>query len=157
MTRESVKRLIKLKRIQLEVEEHFANGGEVEVISLTPNSKWQHAPSPTFDWESFDYRIKAQPTHRPFGEHDQIVGSIVRERGVYLYEHLVTSRDFRSQFLGYNVNSSWVSADALLDRYEISFDGGTTWGPAGVPLPKAEQPAKDSVQDPNWKPGNQPE
>ena len=45
---------------QIEVMQHFANGGEVEVCNVIFNSKWEDRKEPQWDWSCFDYRIKEQ-------------------------------------------------------------------------------------------------
>ena len=42
---------------QIEVMQHFANGGEVEYYE---NKKWFKVSVPTWDWHDYDYRIKEQ-------------------------------------------------------------------------------------------------
>ena len=42
---------------QIEVMQHFANGGEVEYYE---NKKWFKVSVPTWDWYNYDYRIKEQ-------------------------------------------------------------------------------------------------
>ena len=42
---------------QIEVMQHFTNGGEVEYYE---NKKWFKVSVPTWDWYNYDYRIKEQ-------------------------------------------------------------------------------------------------
>ena len=44
---------------QIEVMQHFANGGEVEFYSNF-NKRWEESSTPVWDWRSTDYRIKEQ-------------------------------------------------------------------------------------------------
>lgn len=43
---------------QIEVMQHFANGGEVEHFHIGVDHKWHLTTSPKWDWRVFDYRIK---------------------------------------------------------------------------------------------------
>ena len=46
---------------QIAVMQHFANGGEVECLSLDKSLKgWYEEQDPSFSWGFFDYRIKKQ-------------------------------------------------------------------------------------------------
>ena len=42
---------------QIEVMQHFLNGGDIET-KLKSDKVWFYASSPTWDWYSNDYRIK---------------------------------------------------------------------------------------------------
>ena len=42
---------------QIEVMQHYANGGDVEIFS---NDKWVDAIKPGWNWNHCDYRIKEQ-------------------------------------------------------------------------------------------------
>jgi len=54
MTREEIKKAI-------EVMQHFADGGEVEVIDHSDkNDKWQKTSCPVWNWAFENYRIKPQ-------------------------------------------------------------------------------------------------
>jgi len=44
-----------------DVEQHFADGGEVEVNIIGRNN-WGHAGGPCWDWDAYDYRIKQKST-----------------------------------------------------------------------------------------------
>ena len=45
---------------QIEVMQHFADGGKVEILDEHRN-EWIDAPKPRWDWISYDYRIKPEP------------------------------------------------------------------------------------------------
>ncbi len=47
----------------------YADGKQVEVRNL--DSTWRKIDSPTFDWYSSEYRIKPQPTYRPFNNAEE--------------------------------------------------------------------------------------
>ena len=46
---------------QIEIMQHYANGGEVECLALDKSLKgWYEEQDPSFSWGFFDYRIKEQ-------------------------------------------------------------------------------------------------
>lgn len=47
-----------------EVMMAYADGKEIEFLSIM--DKWSIIQDPTFNWHSFNYRIKKEPTYRPF-------------------------------------------------------------------------------------------
>lgn len=44
---------------QIEVMQHFANGGEVEIETYTGN--WIDDHNPQWNWSDYEYRIKQEP------------------------------------------------------------------------------------------------
>lgn len=44
---------------QIEVMQHFANYGMIEIYSTRTNT-WNLISNPIFDWKQYDYRIKEQ-------------------------------------------------------------------------------------------------
>ena len=49
--------MIKTIQEQIEVMQHYANGGNIEIFT---NEKWVDAVSPGWNWNHCDYRIKEQ-------------------------------------------------------------------------------------------------
>ena len=62
MTREETRKAI-------EVMQHFANGGEVEVYYYDGFGDWRDIDDPEWDWRNFEYRIaKPEPVSIPITE-----------------------------------------------------------------------------------------
>lgn len=61
MTREEIKEAAK-------VMEAYADGAEIQYSHKGRNFwiNWINISSPSFDWQTFDYRIKPEPKYRPF-------------------------------------------------------------------------------------------
>lgn len=175
MTREEAKRRVHLSKIRLEVEEHFANGGEIEYIDLPHtglrSQKWNRCLSPVFNWDDCDYRIKPETKYRPFGEKDIVVGAIVRLKSLKTEARLVCGQLFEGGNMSVEFGHGFIRAEKMLMDYEMSVDGGSTWTPCGVPLPYEQQQIElkknegqkvvgTSASTPksgDWKPGNHPE
>ena len=168
MTRDEAKNRIELLKRRITVEEHFANGGLIE--SRDSNSKWAVDNNPKFNWCEHDYRIKPEPKYRRFKKGDIVLGAIVREKGDRNHIRLVTSQAIVDGLLSVAFGFGFIKAEKLFNEYEVSVDGGLTWGPAGVPLPyeqqvepekkedpKAETTSEQAPQSGDWKTGNHPE
>lgn len=52
-----------------EVMRAYADGKEIEFLNL--GKEWITTLNPMFDWELFDYRIKPEPTYRPFKDKEE--------------------------------------------------------------------------------------
>lgn len=52
---------MKTLKEQIEIMQHFANGGEVECINKSmENDEYTGMINPRWDWASYDYRIKEE-------------------------------------------------------------------------------------------------
>lgn len=90
---------------QIEVMQHFANGGEVERFKETIG-EWERIKDPKFDWLSKDYRIKEQK------KTITIEKWLTRNKMYNTYSVLETSKiDVMSDSL--------IEKVKLLDTYEV--------------------------------------
>jgi len=91
---------------QIEVMQHFANGGEVEFYSDF-NKRWEELSTPVWDWRSTDYRIKEQ------------------KKTVIIEKWLMKAGDKKSFFIAEGDKSylenynSQVEKVRLLETYEV--------------------------------------
>jgi hypothetical protein len=170
MTREEAKKLVEESKARLIIEEHFASGGEIEFADH--EGIWKINRNPSFNWKSFNYRIKPELKYRKFEKGDNLLGCVVRRKGFTFPRHLIIDQDTDSTgTVHYSVGRSMtLNNGELFDICEISMDGCATWGPAGVPLPYEQQVEPEKKEDPkvettsapapqsgDWKPGNHPE
>lgn len=73
MTREEVKKAA-------EIMLAFADGAEIQYSHKGQNNwlNWINESSPSFDWQTFDYRIKPEPKYRPFKTQEECWGEMHR-------------------------------------------------------------------------------
>ena len=88
---------------QIEMMQHFANGGEIEIFM---NDEWKDAISPGWNWNHCDYRIKEQKK------------TITIEKWLIsykddIYQILTGNRDF------FNKNIHPQAKVKLLESYEL--------------------------------------
>ena len=62
MTREEARKAAEVMRA-------YADGKEIEFLNL--GKEWITTLNPMFGWELFDYRIKPEPTYRPFKDKEE--------------------------------------------------------------------------------------
>jgi len=63
MNREHTKRRIETLQEQLEVEQYYVDGGEVECGTMTG---WVETTDPTWNWNNNNFRKVEGPTYRPY-------------------------------------------------------------------------------------------
>ena len=102
----------------IRVMQAFVDGKEVEYEH--PNGMWLMTPTPCWNWNSGEYRIK--PTHvlRPWTEDEVPLGAWMRFKLTPSKRHLIGSV------------SEQVDRELWLNNYEHSTDGGKTWSACGV-------------------------
>ena len=96
----------------------YVDGKEVEYEH--PNGIWMLTPTPCWNWNSGEYRIKPTPVFRPWTADEVPLGAWMRFK-----------RNPQDRVL-----LGWVSVqsdrDLWLDEREHSTDGGKTWSACGV-------------------------
>lgn len=102
----------------IRVMQAYVDGKGVEYEH--PNGIWMLTPTPCWNWNSGEYRIKPTPVLRPWTPDEVPLGAWVLEKANRERRWLITDvhdQEFRSD---------------LLKLYEHSTDGGKTWLPCGV-------------------------
>ena len=111
MNREHVKDAIKVMQAWLD--------GKVIEYWIHGHDGWGIAKEPTFDWRHCTFRVKEEPTLRPWTADEVPLGAWVRMKNM---------NNTRSMI----VSASALNLEMLFQTYEHSTDGGKTWLPCGV-------------------------
>jgi len=90
---------------QIEVMQHFANGGKIETKAFH-NSDWIGVDFPKWDWSIQDYRIKEQKE------------TITIEKWVLKHNEDLTIIEGTNIRLSTWINLGWIKVK-LLDSYEV--------------------------------------
>lgn len=93
---------------QIAVMQHFANGGEVEIIERNvkmPDAIWVKVNYPCWNWDRYDFRIKNQKK------------TVTIEKWLVEQDGEITTVEVNE----YGLSSAWSSWTKLklLDRYEV--------------------------------------
>lgn len=120
MTREEVRR-------RAEIMSAYANGKEIEMLNTDGN--WVSIKKPKFYWGIFEYRIKKEPTYRPFKDKDECWVEMQKHQPFgWLIETLSNA------YVNINgIDSVCVACDEYTYRYneafeEFTFVDGTPFG-----------------------------
>lgn len=89
---------------QIEVMQHYANGGDVEY--LDSDMDWKNSIAPLWNWGVSDYRIKEQKEKTTI----TIEKWLLKNNGVY--------KVFECNNKRLNTLTSWIKVK-LLDSYEV--------------------------------------
>lgn len=120
-----------LKR-RIEIETHFLNGGEVEYKDAGyPASNWSSIETPTFDWNTYDYRIKAAPVYIPFTQETFRDPYMV---GTWFRYKRSQDRWYKCVFVGVaelKIGTCTQTYAELLTQYEYLTTAGD-WKPCGT-------------------------
>ena len=101
----------------IRIMQAFVDGKEVE---HRYNGKWVKIYVPRWDWDDTDYRIKPNPTFRPWTSDEVPLGAWMRGKS-----------DPKFRWLILNVGNDDMRREFFLQN-EYSTDGGKTWHPCGV-------------------------
>ena len=102
----------------IRIMQAYVDGKKVEYEH--PNGIWMLTPTPCWNWNSGEYRIKPTATLRPWTADEVPLGAWILEKANREQRWLITDvhdQEFRSD---------------LLKLYEHSIDGGKTWSACGV-------------------------
>lgn len=121
MTREEAKKAA-------EVMMAYAEGKEIE-FACTGEDYWGTNDYPIFDWEDFDYRIKKEPTYRPFKNAKECWEEMHKHSDFGWIRNEVYYQLIR------NVNSEFICVDDFVKRFNyeealgyFTFIDGTPFG-----------------------------
>ncbi len=117
------------------VMQAFANGQTIESKSKESNN-WQEDYFPSWNWEEYDYQVKAKKKWRPFENSKEVpIGLIlIREKGETERFGLIVAV-IPEGFVVPTKNKTGVAVLSFVSCFtkdEISLDGGKTWQPCGV-------------------------
>ena len=62
-----------------EVMTAYADGKEIE-FKIVGGQEWEKTDTPTFVWSSYDYRIKKEPTYRPFKDKEECWNEMLKHQ-----------------------------------------------------------------------------
>ena len=102
----------------IRIMQAYVDGKEVEYEH--PNGIWMLTPTPCWNWNSGEYRIKPTAKLRPWTPDEVPLGALMRSK-----------RNHQDRMLIHWVNSQ-VNREMWIDKNEHSTDGGVTWKPCGV-------------------------
>lgn len=112
MTREETKEIVK-------VMQHFADGGEVEVLGVGRND-WNVIHDPKWNFKECQYRPKPKSEYVSFEGEEllDLIGKPIRSKTDRNLCHLVTSVDttIDQVYLGDN---TWAGSVTILERFEF--------------------------------------
>ena len=55
---------------KIEVMQAYADGKQIEVLH---ENDWCRVINPSWDWKSYDYRVKPEPKYRPYKDTDELI------------------------------------------------------------------------------------
>jgi len=70
---------MKSTREMIEVMEAYERGEQIECRSLM-GDVWSLLPTPLWDWQGCDYRVKPEPKLRPWKPEEVPLGAVVRDK-----------------------------------------------------------------------------
>ena len=124
MTREETKK-------EIEVMQHFENGGEVQILvyDYGGRQEWEDCPNPDWNWDYHTYRIKPQPM-KVTEEEKKIIGrSLIwtkcKKTGHVDYYLTNEIDSYRNKF--YILNSDtmeWQDWSENAERLKHHYNGG---------------------------------
>lgn len=117
MTKEETKK-------RIEVMEAYASGQQVESRERH-DGKWSLAPSPWWNWELHDYRIKPARRVVPLGPEDIRPGDVVHYPAWPKEYWRYIQPTGNGGIIGDQGTESWLSLK--VDGWLISHDSGKTW------------------------------
>jgi hypothetical protein len=103
----------------IRVMQAFVDGRPIECAEVH-KLNWGETLSPVWNWNNFTYRIKPNPTLRPWNAEEVPLGSQMRDVSKQYYRWLIHHSGNE------DVRKEWLVG------YEHSTDGGKTWHPCGV-------------------------
>jgi hypothetical protein len=104
----------------IRVMQAFVDGRPIECAEVH-KLNWGETLSPVWNWNNFTYRIKPNPTFRPWKPDEVPLGAQMRQTGKPQYRWLIDRSASDSH------RKDWFN-----NGYEHSTDGGKTWHPCGV-------------------------
>ena len=110
------------------VMQAFASGRYIESKGKQ-STNWQEDHFPSWNWEEYDYRVKAEEKWRAFKEGEAPIGAILKRKGANTY-WLITYVSQHESKIG--TAGQLQNLEILFDECDMSLDGGKTWQPCGV-------------------------
>lgn len=111
----------KTTKEMIAVMQAYADGKMLQVFSLYGNKeKWQDVSvQPTWDWSHFDYRVKPEPTIRPFTGEELLglVSLVVRAKANGNYKLLISAGTESGGWV--TVATQAIKPVVLLEQYEF--------------------------------------
>jgi hypothetical protein len=93
---------------EINVMQHFVNGGEIEFSIRNDIDHWADCENPVWDWDMFNYRIKEEP------KTDWLKTGWVKDK--YHYKRMITAyHENNSQ--PYKIEGVWLSDEDMQDKF----------------------------------------
>jgi hypothetical protein len=113
-----------------------ANGAKVqwryEIKDGSVSSDWAYLENPSWNFESYYYRLALTPKLRPWKPEEVPVGAVLRWKNMPLKRVLITGTDGEHVFGAFTYSLNKATHAEVFEKYEHSNDGGKTWLPCGV-------------------------
>lgn len=118
------------------VMQAFAAGYTIESKSKESNN-WQEDHFPSWNWEEYDYRVKAKKKWRPWKAEEVPVGAVLKLKAGYKNRYTISglwedNRQEKIIQLGPPCVEGPMTPKKALEHWLHSLDFGKTWQPCGV-------------------------
>lgn len=126
--------LFKEAQDRAEVMYAFGGGKTIESKSKESNN-WQEDHFPSWNWEEYDYRVKAKKKWRAFRNADEFPKGIIKIKSKKSTSGWALIVGVGSYYLVGSAGDKLVKetfTECFNNGDEISLDGGKTWQPCGV-------------------------
>lgn len=107
----------------------YEEGKKIQMKSKNVKcDEWRNIEYPSFDsFQFYDYRIKSEPSYRPWTPDEYPIGAIYRSLDHKI--HGVIQRKGDNLFIA---NHIFEAEEILKSQGNCSKDGGKTWNPCGT-------------------------
>lgn len=125
---------------QANVVNAFASGYEIESRPIKSNGPcealWEVESFPSWNWEEFEYRVKAKPQWRAFkGPEEFPLGFIkIRAKDSPYWSIVLSLSETKITGISFDEIRQVSFSTCFENGDEISLDGGKTWQPCGVKM-----------------------
>lgn len=116
-----------------EVMTAYADGKEIE-FCFPECGKWYIPQNPSFDWSRHNYRIKSEPTYRPFKDKEECWNEMLKHQpfGWVSYGNLLVNIvTIDNTDIIYHYDSNFDSLDYTTSLKYMKFTDGTPFGIKG--------------------------
>jgi hypothetical protein len=128
---------MKTTKEKIEVMQAFEDGKKIEfLMPVNGWNEWLPAGEPNWNWETNDYRIKAESKLRPWKPEEVPVGALMKTKSGNGGRYMIVGlwdfglKDFIQ--LGPPSEEGAISSVRAMNHWLHSIDHGKTWLPCGV-------------------------
>lgn len=117
---------------KIEVMKAYEDGKTIQSYDLEQD-KWVNCQNPTWNWLGFDYRIKPEPTYRPYKDIDEMIEDFRKKVGMGYPKLFLPSvwvkrkdgGDFAKLITEFGYSCVWLSCSDIGTPMEKLFDDFT--------------------------------